>query len=85
VFYLAAGVYTLGAVVFCILAQGDVQSWAKPYMYEINSIIEKQDFAGGEIKSGEVNLGIELHDLDGKHLTQTQTGAGLCADDSAHV
>jgi len=32
VFYIASGIYAIGAIFFCIFADGELQSWAKPFM-----------------------------------------------------
>ena len=34
VFYIAAVMYAVGAIFFNIFADGELQEWAKPYMYE---------------------------------------------------
>jgi len=30
IFYLGAGVYALGTIIYCIFGSGEVQPWAKP-------------------------------------------------------
>lgn len=32
VFYIASAIYTIGAIFFCIFADGELQGWAKPFM-----------------------------------------------------
>ena len=34
VFYISAVIYSFGAVFFVIFADGEIQSWARPYMFE---------------------------------------------------
>ena len=38
VFYIAAVIYTVGAVFFLIFSEGEVQDWVKPYMSEEESL-----------------------------------------------
>jgi len=70
VFYLSAAIYFFGALVFCLLAQGEVQPWVRPYMtQDVSGVQEDTDIqsvgtvaVGSEAvdqKKEEVNLTIE--------------------------
>ena len=45
VFYVAAAIYTVGAIIYVIFAQGEIQDWAKPFMVGEN----KQEMAAVEV------------------------------------
>jgi len=34
VFYITAAIYVIGAILFCILAEGEIQPWVRPYMVQ---------------------------------------------------
>ena len=59
VFYIAGFIYTLGAVLFALLADGDIQDWVKPYMFDDseNSKNAKAAFEGSQ-KQAFVNDGL---------------------------
>ena len=33
-FYIAAAIYVVGAIIYVIFAAGEIQNWAKPFMKE---------------------------------------------------
>ena len=43
VFFIAAAVYATGAILFCILAKGEVQAWAKDATPDIELVVEEED------------------------------------------
>ena len=53
VFYIAAVIYAIGAIFFVIFSDGEVQDWAKPYMFEEEGDVdvkeEKQDMTNTKL------------------------------------
>jgi len=70
VFYLSAAIYLLGAIVFTIFGDGEIQPWVRPFM--------TQGQGTSEVKQEEVALFLVVGDEgENKRIEANGNGHGL--------
>ena len=57
VFYISAVIYVVGTVFFILFAQGEVQDWVKPYMYDELELKEMKVNESSDHSSDGVKIG----------------------------
>lgn len=58
VFYITCAVYTVGAILFCLMADGEIQDWARPFMGEAFELPDKIILSPSEAESQRQQISI---------------------------